>query len=111
MAGALVGGAFLSASLQVLFDRLASRDVVNFIRGHKLDYALLKKLKRKLLTVHSVLDDAEAKQITNLAVREWMDELKVVVYDAEDVLDEIATEDLRRKIESGDSEVVVYVYL
>ena len=104
MAGALVGGAFLSASLQVLFDRLASRDVVNFIRGHKLDYALLKKLKRKLLTVHAVLDDAEAKQITNLAVREWMDELKVVVYDAEDVLDEIATEDLRRKIEAGDSQ-------
>ena len=104
MAGALVGGAFLSASLQVLFDRLASRDVVNFIRGHKLDYALLKKLKRKLLTVHSVLDDAEAKQITNLAVREWMDELKVVVYDAEDVLDEIATEDLRRKIEAGNSQ-------
>ena len=104
MAGALVGGAFLSASLQVLFDRLASRDVVNFIRGHKLDYALLKKLKRKLLTVHSVLDDAEAKQITNLPVREWMDELKVVVYDAEDVLDEIATEDLRRKIEAGDSQ-------
>ena len=104
MAGALVGGAFLSASLQVLFDRLASRDVVNFIRGHKLDYALLKKLKRKLLTVHAVLDDAEAKQITNLPVREWMDELKVVVYDAEDVLDEIATEDLRRKIEAGDSQ-------
>ena len=104
MAGALVGGAFLSASLQVFFDRLASRDVVNFIRGHKLDYALLKKLKRKLLTVHAVLDDAEAKQITNLAVREWMDELKVVVYDAEDVLDEIATEDLRRKIEAGDSQ-------
>ena len=104
MAGALVGGAFLSASLQVLFDRLASRDVVNFIRGHKLDYALLKKLKRKLLTVDAVLDDAEAKQITKPAVKEWMDELKVVVYDAEDVLDEIATEDLRRKIESGDSD-------
>ena len=104
MAGALVGGAFLSASLQVLFDRLASRDVVNFIRGHKLDHALLKKLKRKLLTVDAVLDDAEAKQITNPAVKEWMDELKVVVYDAEDVLDEIATEDLRRKIEAGDSD-------
>ena len=78
--------------------------MVNFIRGHKLDYALLKRLKRKLLTVHAVLDDAEAKQITNLAVREWMDELKVVVCDAEDVLDEIATEDLRRKIEAGDSQ-------
>ncbi|RVW24184.1 putative disease resistance RPP13-like protein 1 [Vitis vinifera] len=103
MAAALVGGAFLSASLQVLFDRLASREVVKFIRGHELDDALLKKLKRKLLTVHAVLNDAEAKQITNPAVKEWMDELKVVVYDAEDVLDEIATEDLRCKIEAADT--------
>ncbi|XP_034700907.1 putative disease resistance RPP13-like protein 1 [Vitis riparia] len=104
MAAALVGGAFLSASLQVLFDRLASREVVKFIRGHELDDALLKKLKRKLRTVHAVLNDAEAKQITNPAVKEWMDELKVVVYDAEDVLDEIATEDLRCKIEAADTQ-------
>ena len=45
MAGAVVGGAFLSASLQVLFDRLASREVINFIRGHNLSDELLKKMK------------------------------------------------------------------
>ena len=50
-----------------------------------------------------MLNDAEAKQITNPAVKEWMHELKVVVYDAEDVLDEIATEDLRCKIEAADT--------
>ncbi|RVW13272.1 Disease resistance protein RGA2 [Vitis vinifera] len=65
MAGALVGGAFLSASLQVLFDRMASRE-----------------------------------QIANPAVRGWVDELKHAVYDAEDLLDEIATEALRCKIEA-----------
>ncbi|RVW24182.1 putative disease resistance RPP13-like protein 1 [Vitis vinifera] len=58
MAAALVGGAFLSASLQVLFDRLASREVVKFIRGHELDDALLKKLKRKLrLSMLSTMQD------------------------------------------------------
>ena len=100
MAGALVGGAFLSASLKVLIDRLASPEMVDFIGGHKLNDALLMKLKKKLLTVHAVLDDAEAKKITDLAVKEWMDELKVFVHDAQDALDEIATEHLRCKIEA-----------
>ncbi|RVX04511.1 putative disease resistance RPP13-like protein 1 [Vitis vinifera] len=80
MAGALVGGAFLSASLHVLFDRLASREVVSFIRGQKLSDALLKKLERKLLVVHAVLNDAE------------------------DILDEITTEALRHKVEAAESQ-------
>ena len=41
MAAALVGGAFLSATLQVLFDRMASQEVVNFIRGRKVPATLL----------------------------------------------------------------------
>lgn len=61
MADALVGGAFLSASLQVLFDRLVSREAVNLVRGQKLSDELLNKLKRKLLIVHVVLNDAEVK--------------------------------------------------
>ncbi|RVX04558.1 putative disease resistance RPP13-like protein 1 [Vitis vinifera] len=104
MAGALVGGAFLSASLQVLFDRLASRDVVSFIRGHKLSDALLKKLERKLLVVHAVLNDAEVKQFTNPYVKKWLVLLKEAVYDAEDILDEIATEALRHKVEAAESQ-------
>ena len=100
MAGAVVGGAFLSASLQVLFDRLGSREVINFIRGHNLSDELLKKMKRKLRVVHGVLNDAEAKQFTNPTIRDWLDELKVVVYDAEDLLDEIASEALRCKMEA-----------
>ncbi|KAL6312005.1 hypothetical protein AAG906_017642 [Vitis piasezkii] len=104
MAGALVGGAFLSASLQVLFDRLASRDVVSFIRGQKLSDALLKKLERKLLVVHAVLNDAEVKQFTNPYVKKWLVLLKEAVYDAEDILDEIATEALRHKVEAAESQ-------
>ncbi|KAJ9687476.1 hypothetical protein PVL29_016099 [Vitis rotundifolia] len=104
MAGALVGGAFLSASLQVLFDRLASRDVVSFIRGQKLSDALLKKLERKLLVVHSVLNDAEVKQFKNPYVKKWLVLLKEAVYDAEDILDEIATEALRHTMEAAESQ-------
>ena len=105
MAEALVGGAFLSASLQVLFDRLASPEVLTFLQGKKRSDKLFWKLKIKLLAVQVVLDDAEEKQITNPHVKEWVDELKHVVYDAEDLLDEIAIKALRRKMES-DSQTI-----
>ncbi|OMO81253.1 cc-nbs-lrr resistance protein [Corchorus olitorius] len=100
MAGALVGGAFLSASLQVLFDRMASPEVMDFIRGKKLEKLLEMKLKPKLMSVRAVLDDAEDKQITNQSVKAWLSELKDAVYDAEDLLDEIAYETLRSSLES-----------
>ncbi|KAL6328663.1 hypothetical protein AAG906_003348 [Vitis piasezkii] len=100
MAGAVAGGgALLSASLQVLFDRMASRDVLTFLRGQKLSATLLRNLQLKLLEVQAVLNDAEAKQITNSAVKDWVDELKDAVYDAEDLVDDITTEPLRRTME------------
>ncbi|XVF83095.1 hypothetical protein PTKIN_Ptkin16aG0105200 [Pterospermum kingtungense] len=76
MAEAALGGAFLSATLQVLFDRMASQEVVDFIRGKKL--------------------------ITNPNVKDWVAELKDAVYDAEDLLDEISMEALRSRLEAED---------
>ena len=104
MADALVGGAFLSASLQVLFDRLASREAVNLVRGHKLSDELLNKLKRKLLIVHAVLNDAEVKQFSDQRVKEWLEHVKDAVYEAEELLDEIATEVLHCEREAADSQ-------
>ncbi|XP_059597437.1 putative disease resistance RPP13-like protein 1 isoform X2 [Vitis vinifera] len=94
--------ALLSASLQVLFDKLASPELVNFIRGQKLSQELLTDFKRKLLVVHKALNDAEVKQFSDPLVKEWLVQVKDVVYHAEDLLDEIATEALRCEIEAAE---------
>uniref|UniRef100_A0A2P2MWJ6 Disease resistance protein RGA2 n=1 Tax=Rhizophora mucronata TaxID=61149 RepID=A0A2P2MWJ6_RHIMU len=94
-----VGEAFLSATLGVLFDRMASRPVLDFFKSQQLN-APLKKLKNKLTIINRVLDDAEDKRHTDPFVKQWHDELKDVVYDAEDLLDEIASEVQRSEIEA-----------
>ncbi|XP_070664148.1 putative disease resistance RPP13-like protein 1 isoform X1 [Malus domestica] len=100
MALTVVGGAALSGFFQQVFVKLDSQEVRNFIRGKKLTDGLLKKLRIKLMSVNAVYDDAEQKQLRNPHVRLWLHELKEAVLDAEDLLDEIKTEALRRKIEA-----------
>ena len=50
------------------------------------------------MKIHAVLDDAEEKQMTNRFVKIWLDELEDLAYDVDDILDEFATEALRRKL-------------
>ncbi|KAL4600751.1 hypothetical protein ACB092_11G221400 [Castanea dentata] len=106
MAGALVGGAFLSAFLQVAFDRLASRDFRDFLKGRKNIDGSLKKLKMLLRSANVVLVDAEDNQYTNPDVKEWLADLQDAVYDADDLLDEIALRcKLQAESQTGTSEV------
>ncbi|XP_040368664.1 putative disease resistance RPP13-like protein 1 isoform X2 [Rosa chinensis] len=62
-------------------------------------------LQNKLLFITPHLDDAEGKQLNNPTVKAWLNELKEAVYDTQDLLQEIKTEALRRKMEpeSGSS--------
>ena len=96
-----MGGAFLSAFLQVFFDRMASREVLDFFSRWKLNTESLRKLRTTLLYIDAVLNDAEEKQIKNPAVKKWVNELKDTAYQAQDLLDEITTDASRHKLEAG----------
>ncbi|KAK7343018.1 hypothetical protein VNO80_25979 [Phaseolus coccineus] len=95
-----LGGALFGAVLQLLFDRLDSRHVLDYFRGRKLNEKLLYKLKVKLLSINNVIDDAEQKQFINSYVKAWLDEVKDAVFDAEDLLDEIDYEFRKRKLKA-----------
>ncbi|KAM6595115.1 hypothetical protein CsatA_002818 [Cannabis sativa] len=99
MAELAVGGAFLSAFLQVLFDRLASKEVVDFFHGKKHIVDLLNELNLTMLSATSLLNDAEEKQLQDQTVRKWLNDFKEVVHEADEVVDEINTEALRRSLE------------
>ncbi|KAM3741736.1 hypothetical protein ACB098_07G019400 [Castanea mollissima] len=58
----------------------------------------LNKLESTLSTIQAVLQDAEEKQWNSKAVRNWLRKLKDAAYDADNVVDEFATEALMRKV-------------
>ena len=86
MAETMVVEAALSAIFHAVFERITS-GVVNYFMERKLNDESLQKLKMFLLSANAVLVDAEEKQITNPAVKEWLDELNDAVHDAEDLFD------------------------
>ncbi|XP_026430865.1 putative disease resistance protein RGA1 [Papaver somniferum] len=55
----------------------------------------LKKLARTLESIQALISDAEEKQITDPTVKLWLRRLKVVVYDADDVMDEFCYQTMR----------------
>ncbi|KAJ6684086.1 hypothetical protein OIU85_007744 [Salix viminalis] len=85
-----IGKAFLSSAVDFLIQGYGSALVERFFEHRKHDDKdLLEKLKETLNVVNGLLDDAEEKQITVEAVKNWLDDIKDAVYEAEDLLDEI----------------------
>ncbi|GLT39631.1 hypothetical protein SLA2020_138130 [Shorea laevis] len=90
--------AMLSSLFEHIFDGLfASSEFVNFGRQEQVLFQF-NKWKNLLPKIKAFLDDAEDKQIVSSAVKLWVSDLKEILYDAEDFIDEIATEALRRRI-------------
>ncbi|XP_077239485.1 putative disease resistance protein RGA3 isoform X2 [Tasmannia lanceolata] len=52
----------------------------------------LEKLESTVTLIQGVVEDAEEKQVSSKAVRKWLGKLKNIAYDADDLLDDVATE-------------------
>ncbi|KAF2320657.1 hypothetical protein GH714_029843 [Hevea brasiliensis] len=70
---------------------------IELISGAKDD---MKKLENSLSTIKAVLIDAEEKQEKSLAVKSWLRRLQGIVYEADELVDEVATKDLQRMVQA-----------
>ncbi|KAK4594786.1 hypothetical protein RGQ29_018483 [Quercus rubra] len=93
----VIGEVALSALFEALFDRLASSDLLKIFQQEQV-HADLNNWKKLLMKIRAVLEDAEEKRETNSLVKIWLEELEDLAYDADDILDEFATEVLRREL-------------
>lgn len=94
MAG-FVGEAALSGFIQKLVDMVASPELWKYAREEQLD-SEVNKWKKILMKIYAVLHDAEEKQMTNPQVKMWLQDLRDLTYDVEDILDDFATQALHR---------------
>ncbi|KAK4259453.1 hypothetical protein QN277_005782 [Acacia crassicarpa] len=88
----LLGGSLLFAFLQVMFNRIAFPNVVAFLDGKKSIEKSLQRLKTTLYAAGAVLHDTDRKQITDSAVKSWLDDLRDAIYRADDLIDEISSQ-------------------
>ncbi|KAK2992963.1 hypothetical protein RJ640_017513 [Escallonia rubra] len=88
---------FLTAFFTVLLEKLASADLFNLSLPEGI-YSRLHTWTSKLVLIEAVLSDAEEKQITAKSVNMWLQQLQDLAYDLDDLLDELATEALRRRL-------------
>ncbi|XP_017984643.1 PREDICTED: putative disease resistance RPP13-like protein 1 [Theobroma cacao] len=91
----------VSASLSGLLEKLASLRFSGFSFGHKRTDALFEQLQSTLLSVQALMHDAEEKQIENSSVKVWLRRLEDVFYDADDLLDEISYDAIKRDLEAA----------
>ncbi|KAL7618552.1 hypothetical protein Lser_V15G03736 [Lactuca serriola] len=87
----------VSAVITVLCEKLISGDLIKLARSEGID-SQLNKWKKNLPMIQAVLADATQKQIKERAVQLWVNDLHHLAYDIDDVLDDLATEALRRKL-------------
>jgi hypothetical protein len=75
-------------------------DVLNYFgRLKKVNQKKLEKWTTTLREIEEVLDDAEEKRLTKQqGVISWLDDLRDLAYDVEDILDKFLTEMLRRRL-------------
>ncbi|KAK7840821.1 callose synthase 2 [Quercus suber] len=90
-------------ALAALFEAKAtSSDLLKIFQQEQV-HVDLNKWKKTLSKINAVLDDAEEKRETSRLGKILLDELEELAYDADDILDEFATEVLRRRGAKSDA--------
>nr|XP_027102456.1 uncharacterized protein LOC113723667 isoform X2 [Coffea arabica]XP_027112968.1 uncharacterized protein LOC113731495 [Coffea arabica] len=92
--------ALVAASIQIVLEKLvsATTDVIGVAFGGFKEE--LEKLKGSVAMIQAVMADAEKKQVQNQDVQLWLKRLEGVAFDADNLLDEINYEFLRRRMET-----------
>ncbi|XP_007033676.2 PREDICTED: putative disease resistance protein RGA3 [Theobroma cacao] len=89
--------ALLSFAIRATLSKVISiaGEQINLAWGFKKGLA---RLLDSLTMIQAVLQDADGRQVRDKAVRLWLERLRDIAYEADDVLDEFAYEILRRKV-------------
>uniref|UniRef100_A0A251SVB6 Putative NB-ARC, P-loop containing nucleoside triphosphate hydrolase n=1 Tax=Helianthus annuus TaxID=4232 RepID=A0A251SVB6_HELAN len=83
--------------LKVLVKKMTDEAFKRVARAHGI-YNELKELKKTLCRIQDLLNDASQKEATHKSVKEWLNGLQNLAYDIDDVLDDLATEDMHREL-------------
>ncbi|KAG6670962.1 hypothetical protein I3843_Q025200 [Carya illinoinensis] len=95
---------FLSSVIETLLEQLVFPRLLDFARrGGLLEN--LNKWRKTFTRIRAVLDDAEEKQHTLRVVKMWLDDVRDLAYDLEDILDEFTTEALMNENQASSSKV------
>ncbi|KAL9291392.1 putative disease resistance protein [Arabidopsis thaliana] len=93
-----MANSYLSSCANVMVERInTSQELVELCKG-KSSSALLKRLKVALVTANPVLADADQRAEHVREVKHWLTGIKDAFFQAEDILDELQTEALRRRV-------------
>ncbi|XP_039162739.1 putative disease resistance RPP13-like protein 1 [Eucalyptus grandis] len=94
-----IGEIILGSFFQTLFDKLSSL-ASDYVQREGIDTTILDDWKRILVTINAVVDDAEEKQLSgNCLVKLWLDDVRDLAFDIEDLLDEFDIKATQVKLE------------
>ncbi|KAF5775760.1 putative virus X resistance protein-like, coiled-coil [Helianthus annuus] len=83
--------------VKILFQKLSDEAFKRIARAQGI-HNELKELKTTLSRIQDLLNDASQKEVTHKSVKSWLNALQHLAYDIDDVLDDLATEDMHRKL-------------
>ncbi|KAJ0860728.1 hypothetical protein HanRHA438_Chr13g0626791 [Helianthus annuus] len=83
--------------VKVLFQKLSDEAFKRIARAQGF-HNELKELKSTLSRIQDLLNDASQKEVTHKSVISWLNALQHLAYDINDVLDDLATEDMHREL-------------